>query len=44
MILNLDNLKVIDWNISGIYKIENIYSGNIYIGQSKDIRKRLREL
>ena len=25
MILNLDNLKVIDWNISGIYKIENIY-------------------
>lgn len=43
MILNLDNLKVIDWNISGIYKIENIYSGNIYIGQSKDIRKRLRE-
>ena len=43
MILNLENLKTLDWNISGIYKIENIYSNNIYIGQAKDIRKRLRE-
>lgn len=43
MILNLENLKEISWGISGIYKIQNIYSGRIYIGQSKDIRKRLRE-
>lgn len=43
MKLNLENLRTLDWNISGIYKIENIYSGNIYIGQSKDVRKRLRE-
>jgi hypothetical protein len=41
--LDLENLKVIDWNITGIYKIENIYSHNMYIGQAKDIRKRLRE-
>lgn len=43
MILNLENLKEISWGISGIYKIQNIYSDRIYIGQSKDIRKRLRE-
>lgn len=43
MILNLENLRKLDWKISGIYKIENIFSGNIYIGQAKDIRKRLRE-
>lgn len=43
MELNLENLKTLDWNISGIYKIENIYIGNICIGQSKDVRKRLRE-
>ena len=42
MKLNLENLRTLDWNISGIYKIENIYSGNIYIGQSKDVRKRKR--
>lgn len=43
MILNLENLKTLDWSISGIYKIENIFSGNVYIGQAQDIRKRLRE-
>ena len=43
MVLNLENLRKLDWKISGIYKIENIFSGNIYIGQAKDIRKRLRE-
>ncbi len=27
--------------ISGIYKIENIINGNVYIGQSKDVRNRM---
>lgn len=43
MILNLENLRILEWKISGIYKIENIFSNKIYIGQAKDIRKRLRE-
>lgn len=43
MILNLDNLKKIEFNKSGIYKLENIYTHNVYIGQSNNIRKRLRE-
>lgn len=43
MELSLDNLKNIEWNKCGIYKLENIYSKKIYIGQAKDIRKRLRQ-
>lgn len=40
---NYQELKNINWNISGIYIITCLISNKSYIGQAKDIRKRLRE-
>ena len=41
--LNHQELRKLDWNISGIYIITCVVSNNSYVGQARDIRKRLRE-
>lgn len=41
--LNYQELRKLDWNLSGIYIITCVTSSHSYIGQAKDIRKRLRE-
>ena len=35
-------LRITGWKISGIYKIENIINHKVYIGQSRNIIKRLK--
>lgn len=43
--ISYQELKLIPYNISisGIYKIENLINHKVYIGQSKNVFKRLRE-
>ena len=42
-ILNCEELRKLNWKQTGIYIITCTKSNNSYVGQAKDIRKRLRE-
>ena len=41
--LNHQELRKLNWKMSGIYIITCVESNRSYVGQAKDIRKRLRE-
>ena len=41
--MNINDLKSLNWNMSGIYMIRCLVNGHCYIGQSINIRKRLWE-
>ena len=38
----MENLENIDWDISGVYAIRNIQTGELYVGSTKCIRNRWR--